>query len=33
MIRCAPTAKERAQIEHILKLADEAEEKGIGPEP
>jgi len=32
-MRCAPTSKERAQIEHILKLIDEAEEKGIGPEP
>jgi len=32
-MRCAPTSKEHAQIEHILKLIDEAEEKGIGPEP
>jgi len=32
-MRCAPTPKKRAQIEHILKLIDEAEEKGIGLEP
>jgi len=32
-MRCAPTAKECAQIERILKLIDQAEEQGIGPEP
>ncbi len=32
-MRCAPTAKECAQIERILKLIDQAEQQGIGPEP
>jgi hypothetical protein len=32
-MRCAPTTKERAQIERILKLIDQAEEQGIGSGP
>jgi hypothetical protein len=32
-MRSAPTPEERTKIDHILKLIDEAEEKGIGPQP